>query len=78
MPGLTEEYKTTILKVVDSFLKDAQTSHTHKKLLMVLLILFGYSFTGCWYALPLARPAYATTATPAMASNSWCKLKLKL
>lgn len=29
---IAEDDKTTILKVVDSFLKDAQTAHTHKKL----------------------------------------------
>lgn len=29
---IAEEDKTTILKVVDSFLKDAQLAHTHKKL----------------------------------------------
>lgn len=29
---IAEDDKTTILKVVDSFLKDAQTSHTHKRL----------------------------------------------
>jgi hypothetical protein len=30
--GIAEEDKTTILKVMDSFLKDAQLAHTHKKL----------------------------------------------
>jgi len=29
---IAEDDKTTILKVVDSFLKDAQIAYTHKKL----------------------------------------------
>ena len=29
---IAEDDKNTILKVMDSFLKDAQTAHTHKKL----------------------------------------------